>query len=110
MKKNYFVVSADRQIKRKIFIEDVLYLKADGSYTEIYFVDKQKITLSRLIKTFMFLTKDYKFYRLGRSNIINLNYCYRLIKASKPYVIMADGKKIFINKQTYNELLKMEFS
>jgi len=110
MEKEYFIVTTDRNVKRKIFFKDVIYLEADGSYTEIHFVDNKKITLSRLLKTFMFLTEKFSFYRVNRSNIINLDYCYKLAKAKKAYVIMANGEKIFISKKSYKDLLDMEFS
>jgi len=109
MKKEYFIVTTDRNVKRKIFFNDVIYIRADGSYSEIYFTNNKKITLSRLIKTFMFLETDYNFYRVSRSYIINLDYCIELWKPKKPCVIMANEYKIFINKKSYKELLKMEF-
>jgi two-component system LytT family response regulator len=110
MKKDYIVVAISRNIKRKIFLSEINYIEADGSYTKLYFTDNSNIILSRLLKSFEFLSDKYNFFRVNRSYIINLDYCYEISKGKNHYVIMKNDKKINIYDKEYTLLLKKEFS
>ncbi len=57
-----------------ISINDIALCKAEGNYTEIYFVDSStKEVVSKTLKEFEKLLKSYNFLRVHRSYLINLN-------------------------------------
>jgi two-component system LytT family response regulator len=57
-----------------ISINDITLCKAEGNYTEIYFVDSsKKEVVSKTLKDFEQLLKSYNFLRIHRSYLINLN-------------------------------------
>ena len=57
-----------------ISINDIAMCKAEGNYTEIYFVDSStKEVVSKTLKEFEKLLKSYNFLRVHRSYLINLN-------------------------------------
>ena len=57
-----------------ISINDIALCKAEGNYTEIYFVDTvKKEVVSKTLKEFEKLLESYNFLRVHRSYLINLN-------------------------------------
>jgi two-component system LytT family response regulator len=57
-----------------ISINDIALCKAEGNYTEIYFVDSSKKEIvSKTLKEFEKLLISYNFLRVHRSYLINLN-------------------------------------
>ncbi|MCB0735731.1 MAG: response regulator transcription factor [Flavobacteriales bacterium] len=57
-----------------IDLKDVLYLKADKTYTEIYTVSGQKLISCKGLSHFESLLSGKLFYRIHHSYIINLRY------------------------------------
>jgi len=54
--------------------EDILYCEADGNYTNICLIDGQKQTTSTTLGCVIKQLPDDRFFRIGRSVVINLNY------------------------------------
>jgi len=60
-----------------LFVElkDILYLKADGSYCNIFFKDGTKVVVSKTVKDYEEqLTPEEGFFRIHRSYLINSSY------------------------------------
>lgn len=93
-----------------IFIEfnDIVYLKADGSYTHFITDNHPKITVSKRLADFEKLEKMGTFLRIHRSHIINYNRISKLIKQDGGFVIMDNGDELSISV-TYKTLLIEKF-
>ncbi len=64
----------DKSMQCAVRIEDVLYFKASGSYTELY-IGSQKdtpITISKNLKYVEANTQDYPFLRIHKSYMVNM--------------------------------------
>lgn len=67
-------------------LKDILYIEADGNYSNIYFVDGsvlkalsyQRAEIARMIQEHFPKVWSDEFALLGRSYIINLNYILRI--------------------------------
>jgi len=106
MKVKYITINVDRNSIRKIFINDILYLKAEGAYTTIKLINNNSFLVSRLLKTFNFLTDKFSFYRAGRSYIINLDYILEITKAKPNFVKLINNERIPINVKDFAYLKK----
>jgi len=75
-----------------LFVElnDILYLKADGSYTHVYFRNGTKETISKKLTEFSALEHTKKFMRIHRSHTINLHHILKIEKGGTPAVTMID--------------------
>ncbi|MVM32906.1 response regulator [Spirosoma sp. HMF4905] len=71
----YFPVDKGHE---KIDPNDVLYIQADGSYVEIFLVNKKTYYISMNLSHLAQYFPTPNFYRLSRSLLINLNYLERL--------------------------------
>lgn len=76
-----------------LFVElnDIVYLKADGSYTHVYFVNGSKETISKKLTEFSALEKTKQFMRIHRSHTINLHHISKIEKGATPCVTMCDS-------------------
>ncbi|GAB3510867.1 LytR/AlgR family response regulator transcription factor [Emticicia fontis] len=59
--------------KKDISPNDILYLESQGNYTMLYLSNNRKTLSSRTLQIFEQKLKDYNFYRVSRSHIINFS-------------------------------------
>lgn len=88
-------------------IDNILILKADNVYTEVYLKDGQKIVVSKPIKNFEKMLSDKtNFYRAHRSYIINLHLIKQYIKSDGGTVIMDNEMHIPIARERKDDFTK----
>ena len=75
-----------------VYIKDIMYLRADNSYTHFILANGSKILVSKRIAEFEKLEKMSDFLRVHRSYIINLHYLHRI---SKSYNIVLENGEEF---------------
>jgi two-component system LytT family response regulator len=92
---------------------DIVYLEADGAYTEVWLRNGSKILVSKKIKFFEdVLDKRPNFFRSHRSYLVNINFIKKYNKSDnaltldngKTVVISRDRKSEFENQLKYNNL------
>ena len=94
-----------------LFVEtnEIIYLEADGAYTEVWLQNGSKITVSKKIKFFEdVLDKRPNFFRSHRSYIVNINFIKKYNKADNA-LTLDNGKTIVISrdrKQEFEQQLK----
>lgn len=80
-------------------LHDILYLKADGSYTHFYTTNKHRITVAKKISDFERLEAMGNFLRIHRSHIINLARIQKILKQDGGSVIMENGESLSISAE-----------
>jgi two-component system LytT family response regulator len=80
-----------------IKLADIIYLAANGSYTDIYLVNNVKIVASRPLKNIEEQIQSANFLRVHNSYIINIYYIDKIIKNKYGRVIMKNGFEIPIS-------------
>ena len=86
-------------------IRELLYLKADGSYTEIYLSNSSKLVVSKkLIEFEKLLPPIRRFFRTHRSYLVNLRRIKQFVRGDGGYLIMEDEQEIPISREKKNEL------
>lgn len=86
--------------------DDILYLKADGSYTHFITNTHNKITVTKRIADFERLQTMGPFLRIHRSHIINYNRIAKILKQDGGWVIMDNNDELSISSERKNELLE----
>jgi two-component system LytT family response regulator len=87
-------------------ISDIIYCKADGSYTDVYLLDGKIITTSRLLKSFEELLPVQSFYRIHRSFLVNLNLIKRYSKIDGHQVILENNIILDVTERNKKEFLE----
>lgn len=83
-------------------LDKVAFMRADGNYTEVYYMEGQKMVVSlglskleQLVKQVSDVSRVAKFVRLGRSLIINQSYLVSVSVAKQKIVLSDLGKNLF---------------
>ncbi|GAB2823113.1 LytR/AlgR family response regulator transcription factor [Ferruginibacter profundus] len=87
-------------------INDIIQLEANSNYTNIYLVNKIKITASKTLKEFEELLPDDIFFRTHHSHLINLNYIKRYIKGDGGQIELQNGNYVDVSRRKKEEFLK----
>lgn len=90
-----------------LVLDDILYLKADGSYTHFMTRDGKKITVSKKISEFEKLEKMGHFLRIHRSQMINYNCVKKILKQDGGSVVMDNGDELSISAEKKQALLAL---
>ncbi|MCT4582970.1 MAG: LytTR family DNA-binding domain-containing protein [Flavobacteriales bacterium] len=86
--------------------DEILYAKADGSYTRIYLKGKDDLYLSKRLNLIEEVLKDECFVRINRSYIINFNKIAHISRALGGMVRMEDGHEISLSKEKRDFLIE----
>ena len=85
--------------------DDIIYLKADGSYTHFITDQYSKITVTKRIADFERLQTMGTFLRIHRSHIINYNRISKILKQDGGWVVMDNGDELSISTERKSELI-----
>lgn len=89
----------------KVF--DIIHCDSDQNYTEFTLESGKKIVVSRTLKDYEDLLKDFGFFRVHKSHLINLKYIERFEKADGGQVVMSNGSRIPVASRKQVELLEL---
>lgn len=78
-------------------LDQIMYLRADGSYTHIHLSDGQKLTVTKKLLEYEKLEQWGDFMRIHRSHIINIQHIAKILKQDGGTVIMGDGESFPIS-------------
>lgn len=87
--------------------EDILYLKADGSYTQVYQMNSKMTLVSKTLKEMENKLPDSLFFRCHNSFIINLNAIDSFVKSEGGKIIMKNKDEIKVSRNKKEELLNL---
>lgn len=85
--------------------EEILYLKAESSYTHIFLADGNKVLVSKTLKEFEKLINHPHFMRVHRSYYINLNQVRQYVRSDGGHLEMDNGDIVYFSKEKKEELL-----
>lgn len=85
----------------------ILYCKAQGNYTLIFFLDGGKLLISRKLKETSTKLKNDWFLRIHQSYFVNLAYAVQYLRSGGGQLVMIDGAKLPISRNKKPYLLKL---
>ncbi|NVK51579.1 MAG: response regulator transcription factor [Flavobacteriaceae bacterium] len=82
-----------------VLLDDILYCKSEGNYTEIFLKSGKKYVVSKKIKEFQHLLESQEiFYRVHNSYLININHITEIYKSDGAYIVLNNEKTIPISR------------
>ena len=85
-------------------VEEIVFCKADDNYTEIHFSNSKKI-VSKTLKHFEEVLKEYPFARIHKSYLVNINEITKYKKGKGGSVELTNGKEILVSASKKGNLL-----
>jgi two-component system, LytTR family, response regulator len=86
---------------------DIIYCRADGSYTTIVLKGQQNCLVSKNLKDFENLLAESGFCRVHHSYLVNLAHVQKYIKGEGGYVMLTDGHHVDISRRKKDEFLAL---
>ncbi|MCH2034580.1 MAG: LytTR family DNA-binding domain-containing protein [Tenacibaculum sp.] len=87
-----------------INVEEIVYCKADDNYTEIHLANSKKV-VSKTLKHFEEVLKEYPFARIHKSFLVNINEITKYKKGKGGSVELTNGKEILVSASKKGNLL-----
>ncbi len=85
---------------------DILYFKSERGYTIAHTADGQQHVSSRNIGEFEELLQDYRFFRVHKSYVINIDHVKKYIRGRGGSVVISDDKEIEVSRMRKSSFLK----
>jgi len=89
-----------------IKIEEILYCKADGKYTEFILENKQKILSSKNLGEFTPVLLNNHFFRIHHSYVVNVKHILKITKKDGLYCEFPHGISLPVAKRRQEEFVK----
>lgn len=86
-------------------IDDIIFCKADGKYTEFHINKGTKIVSSRNLGEYASLVEN-NFFRIHHSYIVNIKYLVKIIKKEGLYCEFSNGYVLPVAKRRQEEFIK----
>lgn len=86
---------------------DIVYCQADGNYTTLYLINRNKRLISKNLKEFECLLAESGFCRVHHSSLINLKHIKKYIKGEGGYVILTDEHHVDVSRRKKEIFLGM---
>lgn len=87
-----------------MYTDELIFLKAEGSYTDVYSKNSDKLLISKPIKQIEQELNPNIFFRVHRSYIINIRFIKRFDR-TKNIIIMINGAEIPLSRRRYDEFI-----
>ncbi len=84
--------------KKKIPLIEIVMLEAEANYTYLHLLNGKKVLISRTMKLFDDLLKDYPFTRIHRSFIVNESHL-KSYDADKECVMLSNNMEATISRR-----------
>ncbi len=87
-------------------VDDILYCKAEGSYTLFKLNNNESLLVSKHLKEYENLLTDQHFIRVHNSFLINLKGVKKFIKADGGYILMNNDDPVSISRSKKDDFLE----
>lgn len=89
--------------KKHVPPSEVIMLRADINYTEIHLANGQTIVLAKTLKKLQDDFYPFGFFRINKSNVINLKYLSRIFD-DYAYVVLKNEEELSVSRRRREDL------
>ncbi len=90
-----------------INVDEIMYCKAEGSYTTFKLTNGTSLLVSKHLKEYENLLTDQHFMRVHNSFLINLNEVKKYVKSDGGYILMNNGESVSISRNKKEEFFNI---
>ncbi|MEM6631930.1 MAG: LytTR family DNA-binding domain-containing protein [Bacteroidota bacterium] len=99
------VVVKDLERNYVLEVENIAYIKAEGSYSRIFLIDQPAILVSMNLKAQEKLFKNHDFLKCHHSYLVNLQRIKYYDKKNGGFLILSDGTELPVATRRKDQLL-----
>jgi two-component system LytT family response regulator len=86
-------------------VKDIYRIEGEGNYSKFFFTNGETLLISKTLKDYEKILSEYKFERIHKSHLVNLNYITKYYKNEGSYVLMEDGTEITVARNKRERLM-----
>lgn len=109
IEKEFLVLTVGRNRRRKVYFEEIIYCRADNTYTTFYICGTKPVTVSRPIGEIEDALQSPRFLRISRSVIVNIDRCVEIKTGQKPEIVLSNNDKLVPERKHVVELERRMF-
>ena len=87
-------------------LDEIIRCKSDNNYTAFFFHDGSKILVTKTLKYFSEMLRNYQFLRVHQSHLVNIKYVKAFIKSDGGYLILKDRKTVPVSVRKRTEVIE----
>lgn len=87
-------------------VKDIIRCQAEVNYTHFFLTTQAKILVTKTLKDYDELLKEFDFIRVHNSHLINLRHVKNYVRGEGGTVTMSDGSVIDVSRRKKEEFLK----
>lgn len=88
-------------------LKEIVWIESLGAYTRFHITGQKPIVVSKILKEYEELLRDYPFVRVHQSSLINLQHIKKYMRGDGGQVWLSDGSEIEVSRRKKDELLSM---
>ncbi len=88
-------------------INQIIYCKGEDNYTYFFLTNNKNLLVSKTLKEYEELLSEYKFLRVHRSYLINLNFVKSFVKKEGGYIVMSNNAQVSISRNKKEEVMRV---
>jgi len=88
-------------------INEILRCEADRAYCKFHMLDGRKVMVSKPLKEFEELLEECMFFRVHKSNMVNLRQIKKYIKGKGGYIILSDDSHVDVSVRRKEALMEV---
>ncbi|WP_108868856.1 LytR/AlgR family response regulator transcription factor [Aquimarina aquimarini] len=90
-----------------VSLDDIIRCESDSNNTIFYLMDGQKIFVTKTLKYFADMLKNYQFLRVHQSHLVNLQCISAFIKTDGGYLMLKNGENIPVSVRKKIEVMEI---
>lgn len=89
-----------------IMISDIVRCQAESNYTRFVLTKGSPVLVSRTLKEYEDLLKEYDFFRVHNSHLVNMAHVRKYQKGKTPSIVMSNGDEVELSARKKNTFLQ----
>lgn len=90
-----------------VSLDEIVRCESDSNNTLFYFHNSDKIFVTRTLKYFSDMLKDYQFLRVHQRHLVNLQYIDAFIKTDGGYLMLKNGDSVPVSVRKKTEVMEI---
>jgi two-component system LytT family response regulator len=87
-------------------LDEIVRCESDNNYTKFYFQDGSKILVTKTLKSFSDMLKNYQFLRVHQSHLVNVKYVKAFVKSDGGYLILKNKDTVPVSVRKRTEVIE----
>jgi two-component system LytT family response regulator len=87
-------------------LDEIVRCQSDNNYTKFFFQDGSKILVTKTLKSYSDMLKNYQFLRVHQSHLVNVKYVKAFIKSDGGYLILKNKQTVPVSVRKRAEVIE----